>query len=91
MALVVLLVFVFPSRAGDPAKATEQTPLPEGAGTGPFWWVATALFVGFLLTIVLAVGRFVWRYRTGDTEPAAAEGNEWRMLPRKDADRRSRV
>ena len=81
ITLAVLLVFVFPSTAGKPKP---KPPEPHPVGTGPFWWVVTALFIGFLLVIALAVGRFFWRLRREDTEPAADEGNEWRMLPRAD-------
>ena len=81
ITLAILLLFVFPSQRGKPQPKPE---LPPGTGTGPFWWVATALVVGFLLVIVVTIARFFWRLQRDDTEPAAAEGNEWRMLPHPD-------
>jgi hypothetical protein len=81
VTLVVLLVFVLPNTAGKPQPRPE---MPAGYGSGPFWWVATALFVGFLLVIALGIVRFFWRMHRDDTEPAATEGNEWRMLPHPD-------
>jgi hypothetical protein len=79
LAMLVAVVVIVPGTGGDPKLTAGELPDDRPTGTGPFWWVATILFIFFLLTLVLGLIRFIWRLSVDDAdEGAGSDGYTWR-------------
>jgi hypothetical protein len=78
LAALAATLLIVPNTAGDPKPITGDDPGRAEGGTGPFWIVASVLFICFLLAFAYGLVRFIWRMHTGDLEPVASDGDMWR-------------